>query len=418
MTTKEINSFISNAKNKDWFKSKNTQIEFNPIDQSISFEGISALNSYVINQIKGWKKELDKLDQREFQNSLRFFEDLETAISNFVENNYEAENLDPVWNSRVGNTIKSSRRDDAIPFDSPEAIFLIEIATNNNENFSGAYDYLIKNNTSSVTTKNYFIGATKAFEFEQAGAKPVAARRKAEKTSMTKIRTEFQNLLSQAQSDLTEHVAETRSVSLELGSDLMKFKDEKTEAFNNWFESAKSNFEQFDEASREKIKTLENTYREKLKLEEPAKYWSDRAKKLKRQGWFAMAVIVIIVLITTKFLGELLWETPESILLSWFNDDKSSAIRWSIIYVTLISFVAFCLRAVIRFMFSSFHLSRDNEERHTLTYFYLSLLNDSKVDKEDKRLIMQSLFSRADTGLIKEDSSPKMPSDVTKLFEK
>ena len=31
---------------------------------------------------------------------------------------------------------------------------------------------------------------------------------------------------------------------------------------------------------------------------------------------------------------------------------------------------------------------------------------------------MQSLLSRADTGLIKEDSSPKMPSDFAKIFDK
>jgi len=63
-------------------------------------------------------------------------------------------------------------------------------------------------------------------------------------------------------------------------------------------------------------------------------------------------------------------------------------------------------------MFSSFHLARDCEERHTLTYFYLSLLKDSKVENSDRPLIMQSLFSRADTGLLKEDSAPTMPNDV------
>ena len=71
-------------------------------------------------------------------------------------------------------------------------------------------------------------------------------------------------------------------------------------------------------------------------------------------------------------------------------------------------------------MFSSFHLARDSDERHTLTYFYLSLLKDenNELDKEEKQLIMQSLFSRADTGLLKEDSSPTMPNDIIgKLFK-
>ena len=70
-------------------------------------------------------------------------------------------------------------------------------------------------------------------------------------------------------------------------------------------------------------------------------------------------------------------------------------------------------------MFSSFHLARDCEERHTLTYFYLSLLKDSNVDENERQLIMQSLFSRAETGLLKDDSSPTMPSDaIGKIISK
>lgn len=88
-------------------------------------------------------------------------------------------------------------------------------------------------------------------------------------------------------------------------------------------------------------------------------------------------------------------------------------------YITVISFIAFGLRALFKVMFSSFHLARDCEERHTLTYFYLALLKDSNVDDKDRQLIMQSLFSRADTGLLKDDSSPTMPNDIAgKIFGK
>lgn len=78
--------------------------------------------------------------------------------------------------------------------------------------------------------------------------------------------------------------------------------------------------------------------------------------------------------------------------------------------------MAFAIRAVTKVMFSSFHLARDCEERHTLTYFYLSLLKDSKVDTEDKKLIMQALFSRAETGLLKDDGAPTMPNDFIGKF--
>jgi hypothetical protein len=70
-------------------------------------------------------------------------------------------------------------------------------------------------------------------------------------------------------------------------------------------------------------------------------------------------------------------------------------------------------------MFSSYHLARDAEERHTLTFFYLALLKDTEVKDEDRNLILQSLFSRVETGLLKDDSSPTMPSDaISKIFTK
>ncbi len=43
-------------------------------------------------------------------------------------------------------------------------------------------------------------------------------------------------------------------------------------------------------------------------------------------------------------------------------------------------------------MFSSFHLARDAEERHTLTFFYLTLTKDTEVKTTIKNLFY-NLFS-------------------------
>ena len=65
-------------------------------------------------------------------------------------------------------------------------------------------------------------------------------------------------------------------------------------------------------------------------------------------------------------------------------------------------------------MFSSFHLARDAEERERLTLFYLSLIKDATISQEDRNLVLQSLFSRSDTGMLKDEGSPTMPG----IFEK
>ena len=98
-----------------------------------------------------------------------------------------------------------------------------------------------------------------------------------------------------------------------------------------------------------------------------------------------------------------------------FND-KIKGIKWSIILVTIVSLLAFSIKILSKLTFSSFHLSRDAEEREQLTHFYLALKKDTAIEPEERQLILQSLFSRADTGLLKDDSSPTMPTSIIEKF--
>ena len=97
-------------------------------------------------------------------------------------------------------------------------------------------------------------------------------------------------------------------------------------------------------------------------------------------------------------------------------ENTGSSIKWSIVFITFISFLFFLIRTFTKLTFSSFHLSRDAQERKQLTYVYLALKENDAVSDIDRNIVLQSLFSRADTGLLKEDSSPTMPT--TSLIEK
>ena len=189
-------------------------------------------------------------------------------------------------------------------------------------------------------------------------------------------------------------------------------KNAKETIFNLWFNESKEAFLRFDQDSKKEIEDLRKTYEELLKLEKPADYWKLRGIELKREGWKSLYWLVGLVLTGCVTLYFLLWKTPEGMLTSIFSGDKSAAIRWSIVFVTFISFLFFGIRALMRVTFSSFHLARDAEERERLTYVYLALIKDASIEKEDRSLILQALFSRADTGLLKEDSSPTMPGSA------
>jgi len=419
MTQTEFRKILIGTENVDWFNSVSVTIEYPLIDIKLDFEGFSSLYKYVSQQLKGWGDETPLPD--ELLKSLNYYSNVKSMIENFIASYthvVEDDTLDAYF-SQTKNSIQKESYNNVFPFDSSEAIFLLKVFNNFPNKLPGAFGYITRNLNQNINNKDIFDGFLVAYEFQSKAYSEIVERKNKEKSSITKLTNEFKNSLPPLEVELVNHLKNSSDKYEEYVRIIDDFKTDKEKIYSDWFINTKGSFETFSKESDDRLKDLENVYKEKLKLEEPAKYWAIRGRKLKKQGWIALTVLIILVMIVVISLGELLWKVPEQIYNSFFEGDRSAAIRWSIIYVTFISFMAFSVKAVSKVMFSSFHLARDSEERYTLTYFYLSLLKDAEVSKEEKQLIMQSLFSRADTGLLKEDSSPTMPNDITsKLFGK
>lgn len=412
MTNTELKKKISEATEQEWFKTISITFHF-PLTHELTLTGISAIYEYVNQQIDGWDS-LGNLPH-ELNQSKTYFTNIKNGIVNFVNNYYNqnARNLGTYWQSQVANHINTNTHLKPLPFNIPEIDFLIKINQDFPIHFQGAYSFLLKTINGNVNNPDFLYGAILAYEFLFRDHTEISNRRNAERNSISKIRRDFQKYLSESEQQLADHLNNANTKYTEYSQKIDDLKTEKEDLFTNWFENTKNEqWQNWFEPTIEKIASLEETYKEKLKLEEPAKYWDNRAKKLRTQGWWSLGIFVGLVIVICIFLGLILWNPPEIFKTSILSEDKSTAIKWILIYATLLSFLAYCIRALSKTMFSSFHLARDCEERYTLTYFYLALLKDSTVTDADRQLIMQSLFSRADTGLLKEDSSPTMPSDV------
>lgn len=418
MTNTEFKKKIAESTEPEWFKNISVTFNFSYVNVNQQITGLTAIYEYVNQQIEGWNR-VDVTLPRELENSKTYFNQLKNSIIQFVNSYYNqiANNLTGYWRN-IQNGF-SNTNNFPLPYNIPESEFLIKVHKESPRYFQGAYIFLIGNNF-NINNKDSFFGALLAYEFSQKDNSEIVERRNSERSSISKIRNEFQKYLTESESVVVDHIKNANEKYEEFIKKIDDLKSEKDTLFNTWFDDIKNTqWQNWYDPTTKRVKDLEDTYREKLKFEEPAKYWSERAGKLKTQGWIALSLIILLVGITCWSLGKILWAVPEQVYVSWFGDDKSAAIRWSIIYITLISFIAYAIRALTKFMFSSFHLARDCEERHTLTYFYLSLLKDSNVDEKDRQLIMQSLFSRAETGLLKDDSSPTMPSDaIGKIISK
>lgn len=168
----------------------------------------------------------------------------------------------------------------------------------------------------------------------------------------------------------------------------------------------------------EKQKTmtdLEKTYEEKLRLSKPAGYWLKMFKAYKKSGfgWLITSGIIAIAIISMLTLMIIKVPSLFSDNTYWLDIVKNTAL------LTVITGVAiYILRITVKLSMSSFHLSRDAKEREQLTYFYLSLMKDNGITEKERALIVNSLFSRSDTGLLKGDSAPSMTANITELLDK
>ena len=436
MTTTEVRKIIANAVEPKWFNSIEVTIEYGHIEFLQNFKGVSSIHKFLSQQVDGWAKY--ESVPTVLNTSKQHFTNLKNRIEAFVNRvqNYTEAQLKNGWTTELSQLRSNSNY---FTFDSVNTKFLIDLNTKLPNSVNGAFNYLIRTNN-DLNDRNTFIGSLLAYEFDLKDKAEITERRKSERASLNKLKTDFNNQLSESETDLVDHIKNTNNKFDEYVEKIDLLKGEKDELFTNWFEGneeetgVKKEFNDFkngketlfDEwfngngteenvGAKNKIANLENIYEEQLRLKKPAEYWKTRAVTLKKEGWKAMKWLIVLVVFACITLYLLLWLTPEGMLLS-FIEGNAQAIKWSIIYVTFISFLAYGIRALHKVAFSSFHLARDSEEREQLTYFYLALIKDKAVDEKDRNLILQSLFSRADTGLLKDDSGPTMPNDMAGKF--
>ena len=173
--------------------------------------------------------------------------------------------------------------------------------------------------------------------------------------------------------------------------------------------------------ANERITALEAAYSKKLQLEGPALHWKHLSRFYLGWGW---GLLVSSLLLGGVTIGGLLWLLVQADTIVIFNENKLSlsTIRASLILIAATPMAGHLLHLFTKLAISCFHLSRDYRERFQLTNVFLALLREGDVNCDDqvKQIVMQALFSRSDTGLLKGDHSFKMPgiSEMLKSGEK
>lgn len=85
--------------------------------------------------------------------------------------------------------------------------------------------------------------------------------------------------------------------------------------------------------------------------------------------------------------------------------------------IALISLLVYILRTFIKIAISNQHISVEYAQKAALTDYYLSMIQEGhmKISIEEKQLLLPSIFSKIDSGLVKGDSGGD--SEATDLLK-
>lgn len=417
MDIKDFRKFVNDSPIKDKLNNLKLVLNYPHLDSKLELDGIQSIYKFIYDQVIGWNH-IEKIPEY-LSYSKRHFETLKSrliGLSDYFKENNQSE-FDYQWNQLVGDITSQKVQNSYFVFliDSPEADFLFKVNNKNQSCTQGSIDYITNGNINFNNGKEYIDGFLFAYEFKNQTESEILHRRKNEKISLGQIREKYNDFIVEAEQQLNGYISDAKENLITHFETVDKLKEEKNNNYESWFKNAGEEFDNFYTTAQDSIKINEDLYKEKLRLEAPADYWKKRATLLKTEGdkylnWLiktsVMAAVLLFILLMS--LGTEYFETA-------FND-KIKGIKWSIILITIVSLLAFTIKILSKMTFSSYHLSRDAEEREQLTHFYLALKKDTAIEPEERQLILQSLFSRADTGLLKDDSSPTMPTSIIEKF--
>ncbi|WP_324270436.1 DUF6161 domain-containing protein [Fusobacterium polymorphum] len=194
------------------------------------------------------------------------------------------------------------------------------------------------------------------------------------------------------------------------------WKNDFKENINDW----RDEIDEWKEKMEKKLTILENTYREKLKLEEPEKLWNEKAKNYgkayKLWGVFVILLSGAIVYFVNKIITEFYFNSR---LDSISDNDVLNYFPKTFLFVGILSLALYVLRVFVKITLSNKHLQLECEQKAVLTRFYQALVYEGQNINENERLIIfNTLFSKTESGLIKLSDTPNEIENIISLLSK
>ena len=360
---------------------------------------------FLRKEARYWENQYESMNinDNQIHEYIKCYKSIQQAISNFE--NWSQSSWD---DKTLGNEINGHlqfMRGVWLYSDQPSSNLLVECNRRHGKVAADTcINFILRKEIGHIDRNDKFFGAMAAYEFLYQDS-DILRRRKAEKISIGHLRNRFEVTTSDLINEVENFKSEFNSWGDETRQKWADLLNNTTQEHSDQMLKRVDEFGSFKADSENKLHEMENTYQEKLRMEKPAKYWNDAAKKFRLEGIICAGLLVISLVLGALYLSNFFtdWLTGQELQV------KLNTIQGIVIFGTLLAVYGILIRVLSRLAFSAFHLMRDAEEREQLTYLYLSLINEKKIDEKSRDIILQALFSRSETGLLTGDSAPAMP---------
>lgn len=399
-------NFVETKLNKCLFFTLKTQSEYS-INDSVEKLSYQELLTHIKKNISFWSEISSDLDSNIF---LKFWSNLSENIDNGIQQasqrslNETAEQINDVLSS-LGLYTLSSGEIDAIDRDENTINREISVLTpniNNNDIFH-LRDFIKKIYTQLEASNNLsWFDETVRFYIKFINEPGIAidSLRSPQTAQSIAALYYLRNCIFDTADDWNKISSETLNI---LKGNLASEVNSTQEALSKTREDL-SRIQESAKNEYESLKKLENTYKEKLKLETPEALWNEQSKQYKIfSRWILGAVIITSILL----IGSTGLVVPIIISL----EVHLPFISPTAIIVSYITFALYIIRVLIKQFQSYKHLQITCAERAALTRFYQALIYESDLsgaNADAERLIVyKALFEISDTGLVKSPATSK-----------
>jgi hypothetical protein len=390
----------------EYFRELNVSIALFPESRALTFKTVEKFLEFITKEKDFWKGVHSEVFNK--------FQSIETqiniALQHVVSNTQHAkEQIQQAVNN------SNQRQWPTTIYSRTEAAQHIkkQIAANGTYG-EAAIEYLIKRQVQNINSYEYFKGYMNAYIFEES-AKAFNESATAQESTLSELHNDYVGQLNSLNEDYHRITTDWKTEFESKVSNWNEESEDFQEKTTTWRETIEKETKDQLDSTLGELETIKKRYTEKLRLEGPATHWEQLETNYNKAGnkWTWLAVSLTVVFIS--LLTVILLIHPDSLFITngVFN---FNSVRDALIFTIITSISVYIITLFVKLAISSYHLARDARERYQITHVYLSLLNENAINDAERITVLQSIFSRADTGLLKGDSGPTMPDSLTQIL--